>query len=177
MKFLLVALLLALPTFASAQGAPYSPKAADWSSLLKPASYVESPLRLSYPEVERRRVVNGARMDFEHVYDVEYTELVQAFELAYKDRTPIMAFRPGAIPYANVTEALIVGIPTRGTARYTIGALSLPLRFTIELRPEQNRTVVTFQNSLSTQLYSGVMPVRVGYKPQDSKKQIPFRWN
>lgn len=177
MKFLFVALLLAMPASALAQNTPYSPKAADWSSLLKPAAYAESPLRLAYPEVERRRVTKGARMDFEHVYDVEFTELVKTLDQAYKDHTPIAAFRPGAIPYANVSEALVVGIQTGGNARYTIGALNLPLRFSIELRPEQNRTVVTFQNSIFSQLYSGVMPVRVGYKPKDSKKQIPFRWN
>lgn len=176
MKSLLLLLLL-VPSLATAQDKPYSPKAADWSSLLKPATYGESPLSLPYPEIERRRVVRGSRMDFEHVYDIEFTELVKALDLAYKEQKPITAFRPGAIPYAQVSQGIILGVGTGTNARYTVGALDLPVRFTIELRPEGNRTVVTFQNTVFSQLYSGVMPVRIGYKVKDGTKPVPFRWN
>ncbi|MEZ4458901.1 MAG: hypothetical protein R3E66_04085 [bacterium] len=177
MKTLLVLTILSLSSVAFAQDKAYSPKAADWSSLLKPANYSESPLKLEFPELERRRVVNGSRVDFEHVYDVEYTELILYLESAYKEQRPVAAFRPGAIPYANVREALVLGTQSGSVVKYTIGAVDLPIRFQIELRPDREHTIVTFQNTVFSQLYSGVMPARVGYKPKDSTKQIPFRWN
>lgn len=177
MRALLVILLLAIAPGALAQEKAYSPKPSDWSSLLKPAVFKESPLKLEFREVERRRVVNGSRLDFEHVYDIEFTELVKYFDSAYKERRTFQAFRPGAIPYANVSEAQVLGMQTGSTVRYTVGALDLPIRFSIDLRPEQNYTVVTFQNAIFSQLFSGVMPVRVGYKPKDSTKEVPFRWN
>ncbi len=177
MRALLVLILLAIAPAAFAQEKPYSPKPTDWSSLLKPATFKESPLQLEFQEVEKRRVVNGTRLDFEHVYDIEFTELVKYFDEAYKERKTIKAFRPGAIPYANVSDAMVLGMQTGNVVRYTIGAVDLPIRFSVELRPEQNYTVVTFQNAIFSQLYSGVMPARVGYKPKDSTKEVPFRWN
>ena len=177
MRALLVLILLAIAPSVVAQEKAYTPKPADWSSLLKPASFKESPLQLEFREVEKRRVVNGARLDFEHVYDIKFSDLVTYLDTAYKERKMIQAFRPGAIPYANVRDALVLGMQTGSKVRYTIGAADLPIRFSVELRPEQNYTVVTFQNAIFSQLYSGVMPARVGYKPKDGTKEVPFRWN
>lgn len=177
MRALLILTLLAIAPAAVAQEKPYTPKPADWSSLLKSASFTESPLQLEFREIEKRRAVHGPRIDFEHVYDIEFSELVKYLDTAYKEGKPIQAFRPGAIPYANVQQAFVLGMQTGSTVRYTIGAKDLPIRLSVDLRPEQNYTVVTFHNTVSSQLYSGVMPARVGYKPQDSTKEVPFRWN
>lgn len=169
--------VLSLSGVAVAQDKPYSPKPADWSSLLTPASYVESPLELEFPKIETRRVVNGARIDFEDVYDVDYTQLIIYLDNAYKNQTPVAVFRAGAIPYSNAKEAIVIGVQAGNSVKYTIGSRDLPLRFTIEVRPDKNHTIVTLQNAISSQLYSGLMPARAGYKPKDSTKQIPFRWN
>lgn len=178
LKLAVLSLAMALPALASAQGAPYSPKAADYSSLLKPASYKESPLQLPYPLIEARQVVNGPRLDFEHVYDVPYMQLIDELEKAFKGQEPLTMLRPGAIPYLNNAELYVMGISQTpsGDRRIVLGMKDVALRFSFDVISDSGRSIVVIQNAIYSQLYSGVMPARAGYKPADAQS-VPFRWN
>ena len=180
MRTLVIALsaMLLASVEATAQDKPYSAKVASYSSLLKPASYRESPLQLQYTLVEARQVVRGPRLDFEHVYNVPYEQFVEEMTRAYTDQIAVSALRPGAIPYLQTSELFVFGMnETRDRGlRFTLGLKDVAMRFSFDVTPDQNRTVVTIHNAVFSELYSGVMPARAGYKPKDAES-VSFRWN
>src|SRR5690606_19108555 len=132
--------------------------------------YRESPLQLKYPLLETRQVVRGPRLDFEHVYDVPYETFVKEMTDAYENHKPVSTLRPGAIPYLNVRELFIHGVNYNAdnVLRLNLGIKDMPLRFSMDIVPDQNRTIVTIHNAFFSELYSGVMPARAGYKPKDA---------
>lgn len=178
MRIFLVLVVLLLSAPVVAQEKPYSARPADFSTLIKPATYRESPLQLKYTLVETRQVVRGPRLDFEHVYDVPYDTFVKEMTEAYENHQPVSALRPGAIPYLNVRELFVHGVNYTGKdiLRFNLGIKDMPLRFSLDVVPDQNRTIVTIHNAFFSELYSGVMPARAGYKPKDARS-VPFRWN
>ena len=164
-------LLLAFTNSVFAQDKPYTPKAASVGTLIQSSSYQESPILLSFEELERKTVVNGRRLDFEHTYKVAYSEILDYFIAAFKEQKEISALRPEVVPH------FVVGIaPAGDTARFTLGSKEIPIRFTIDVRPDGYNSVVTVQNAVFSQLFSGIMPARAGYKPTDAK-EVSFRWN
>lgn len=171
----LLLVFVAVPAFA--QDKPYSPKAASIGQLINLANYQESPIQLQYEELNRTTVTNGPRLDFEHTYAVEFGEFVETFAKAYQEHTAVTALRPESAPHIKDTTIFVVGMnKPSDTARFTLGSKSIPLRFTIDVRPDGDNVIVTVHNAIYSQLFSGIMPARKGYLPTDSK-EVPFRWN
>lgn len=169
----------AVSTAAFAQQ-PYSPKKLSPSDVIQPATYERVPIRLpNYEVTSTRSVVDGNRLDFEQSYNVDFWDLIEFFESSYKERKPVSVLDPAVFPNANAPDLIVYGKHnTGGVANFTLGHPSLPYRFNLIVRSDdQSKAVVVIKNAVFSLIYSGLMPARAGFKPAGKTDEIPFRWN
>lgn len=181
MKHFAAALLVSMlaPAVTSAE-TPYSPKKSSPSALIQHAVYDKVPIRMTQWNVTgTRQVVNGKRLDFEQSYDVPYWDMVQFFEDAYKNKQAVSVLDPDVFPHAKNPELKVYGTHSKGDVTFfSLGHPDLPYKFELQIRPDdQSKAVVVIQNAVYSNIYSGTMPARVGFKPAGKTAEIPFRWN
>lgn len=178
-RLLLTALGLLILTPSAAAEPPYAPRKLDASQLLNPSTYQHAPIRLDqWTLVGTDTVAHHSRLDFELRYDVDYWEMIEFFEDAWKHRKPVTVLDPDVFPNAKNPELIVFGTMVNGDkSRFTLGHPDLPYRFTIDVRPDDNaKAVVVVHNAIYSIIYSGVMPARTPFRPSGAK-EVPFRWN
>lgn len=171
------ALLLFAATPAIAQETPYSPLKRQPSEVINFPGYDRSPLKMEFTEVRRERILNGTRLDFKHVYNKPYADMIDYFVSAYHDKKKLPLIDAETVPFTDSPELNIIGIQEKmDPARFTFGHPKIPGMITIEVVPEGSGSAVIVHNAIFARIYSGVMPVRAPYHPRGSKHQS-FRWN
>lgn len=172
-----LALLLFVSAPAVAQETPYSPLKRQPSDLISFPGYDRSPLKLEFSELRRERVLNGTRLDFKHIFATPYDQMIDYFVSAYHDKKQLPLIDPDSVPFTDSAELNVIGIQEKmDPARFTFGHPRIPGMITIEVVPEGSGSAVIVHNAIFSRIYSGVMPVRMPYRPRGAKEKS-FRWN
>jgi hypothetical protein len=173
---LFLALALLAPSISHAQS-PYSPIPPDTSKLMTTGRFERSPLRLPFPQDNVNMVNRNSRMDFEHVYNIPITQLIQWLRDAKNQREGFDIIDASVYPAASGLRLKLSTVPEVTGGSIVFEHPTLSRRVILEVQPRGSQTVVIFQNQVITDLFSGVMPARQGFLPAGTNTIVPFRWN
>lgn len=176
---ILVAAML-LSASAIAQEKPYSPKAAEYSSLIQMPGFESVPVAWDFPEVETRTVVTGSRLDFQVIYDVPVDEFVK-FHIEDQGERTVARVNERAFPNIASRDLFLFGKGNSpgGAKNFTLGSKKTPYRVSVSVEADPvdpSRTMVTVKNMLLSRTASAIVPARVGYLPSGAN-EIGFRYN
>ena len=171
----LAAAFVAAP--AMAQEAPYEGKRASIEELIDEGTFDRSPLKLPFKETSQRAVTSDfGRLDFEHHYEATFNDVVALFDASFKGNKPLAILDPKASPVGD-TQVAVVGTSQSGDSTiFTVTTNRSKKHFNVEIKPVAGGTIVVVQNMVITDLHSGMVPDRVGFKPVDAPV-VNLRWN
>jgi hypothetical protein len=171
-----VASLCLAPSALMAQS-PYSPLAPDTAKLMTTGRFERSPIKLPFPQDNVASVARNSRQDFEHIYNVPFTEVMAWLQLPQNNKDGFEIIDPAVYPAAAGLKFKLMSAvsPTGGTLVFEHPTLSR--RIILEFIPRGAQTAVVFQNQVLTDLFSGVMPSRQGFIPAGVDTIVPFNWN
>jgi hypothetical protein len=163
----LLLMMVASPAMAqSSAEVAHTPKVYPRAELINFGTYDKAPLTFEWPVVDVRQEPIGNRLQFVITLDVDLTSAVDFFEGAFADQDPVATLAPGVLPFNTERDLVVVGHSASGNpASFTLSGTGTTRRFTIKLTGEGSKTVVTLDNRMSSQLFSGVVPPRVGFQP------------
>ena len=159
------------------EGESYAPQMAPMGELLVTTQFSRSPLNFPWERVSAREVGRDGRIDFEHVYDIPFSEVRTFVESAYLQRTEFVEVDPDAVPHTEVKQLRVIGMELgQSYARLNLGHPDVAPQFSVEMEADGRRTRVLIRNSTSNPFYSGFTPARAPFEPAGAAP-INFRWN
>lgn len=176
-----VSVLLILVFFASPvaaeEDAPYAPAKFSVDELIVTEQFRSTPLSFPWDRVSENRTTDGARMDFELIYDIDYDTVRKTLKEAYAAGEDVITLEAHAVTYTDVEQLRPMGVQLGEIeGRLTVGHPELEPYFVVNLEADGNRTRIVVQNFTRARQFSGFVPSRVGFQPADAAP-IPFRWN
>ena len=171
------ALLILLSSPVTAEDAPYSPAEFSIDDLIVTEQFDSTPISFPWSQVSESRTTDGARMDFELIYDVDYDTALQTFTEAYMEGEDVITLEPHALKYASVEGLRPIGLQLGEIeGRITVGHPEIEPYFIVDLEADGNRTRFVVHNFTRARQFSGFVPSRVDFHPVGADP-IPFRWN
>jgi hypothetical protein len=177
---LLSAIILAtsmlIPAALLAQS-PYAPLAPEPAVLLTNGRFERSPIKLPFPQDNVSSISRNNRIDFEHVYNVPFSDVMAWLRDPKNNKDGFELIDPAVYPAAaGYKFKLTTSLNANGGA-LVFEHPTLSRRIILDFAPRGAQTIVTFQNQVLTDLFSGVMPARQGFIPAGVDTIVPFRWN
>ncbi|RAL24646.1 hypothetical protein DL240_00100 [Lujinxingia litoralis] len=172
--------LAGVPTFAQSppeSDTSYAPQMVPEHQLLVTSGFSRSPLSFPWDLLSSREVAREGRVDFEHVYDIPFSQVRTEVESTYLGRKDFAGVTPEAVPHSDVGHLRIIGMELGQTrARLRLGHPDIAPQFSVELEADGRQTRVLIENTTSNPFYSGFTPARAPFEPAGAAP-IPFRWN
>jgi hypothetical protein len=168
---LLVSMTLTSVGFAQ-DGAPYAPHQHSRSELINFGTYDSPPLEFDLKVVDVKQQPDGPHLNFVVTVDDDFASVVEFFQNAHREQTPAARLAPGIMPSQSTRELLVVGHSTVDGASpwgFSLSGKQMSRRFSVDVSDEGGKTVLTMRNLVISQLFSGVVPARVGFKPAGAK--------
>lgn len=160
---------------------PWEPLKPNISAYVTDGIFDKSPLILPFTQVSVDAVLPDAyqpSQDFQHVYDASYEDVIAFFESEDARKNGVQIFDTSIFPEAKGLEVIVFGSQKEGNGmQYRMAHRQLSRDFTLIVEPLNGQTRVTFKNVVLTNVSSGVMPARAGYKATTFKEPVPFNWN
>lgn len=174
----MIVLICCVPLTAAADDdAPYSPHHFSVGELVITDRFDEPPLAFPWNQVASERSADRGRMDFELVYDVDYTTVRDDLQEAYDNAEGIITLEDEIFGYVEVDDEEMhlagIGLQDDG-GRITVGHPDMEPMFLVDVEPDGSRTRFTIHNSLRSRQFSGFVPSRVEFQPAGADP-VPFR--
>ena len=160
---------------------PWSPLKPNISAYVTDGIFEKSPLILPFTQVSVEAIMPDAyqpSQDFQHVYDAPYDQVIAFFESEDARKNGVQIFDTNILPEAKGIEVRVFGSQKEGNGmQYRMAHRQLSRDFNLLVEPYNGQTRVIFKNVVLTNLSSGVMPARAGYKAATFDEPVPFNWN
>ena len=168
---LLAMTLSASPGFAQDEK-PYTPHQYSRSELINFGTYDQPPLRFEFDTIDVKQRPEEHHVDFVVTLDADFQTVIEFFEDAYANRAPVATLASGVMPLQSNRDVVILGKlhpKPNEPVRYTLGHKKMTQRISVDIADAGGKTTITMKNLVMSRLFGGVVPSRVGFKPQGAE--------
>lgn len=149
--------------------APWTPKRYGQSDLIDFGTFGQSPLALPWNVLRVEEVTNYGRIDFKHHLEVGVREVASYLDDKYKNQKPALELKKGVLPKDKSRKLHVIGTARQDDHRtFTLGNGDLRQNFIVQLKEENGRAALVYQNMALNQLYGPGAPRLAPFKPVDA---------
>lgn len=180
LSFTISCAILTTATLAVAQ-TPWSPLKPNMSKYITDGIFDKSPIKLPFTQISVETITPDSAQtsqDFVHVFDAPYEEVITYLNSEDARKYGIEIFDTSVFPEAKGIKVRAIGSKQEdGGLELRFAHRKLSRDVLLLIVPQNGQTHITFKNLVLTNISSGVMPARAGFKGDSLPNEIPFNWN